>query len=110
MTSAQLGIAYMGYKVSDTKFIGLILTPEFRIYPKKNAINGFYIAPYFRYHEFICKKYFRRCKCIFDCNWRRSSFWKAVDLQNRVLIWICFLEGIMEVDLLRANSGMYNLV
>ena len=49
MTSAQLGLGIMGYKVSDAKFSGLILTPEFRIYPKKNAINGFYIAPYLRY-------------------------------------------------------------
>ena len=57
MTSAQLGVGYMGYKVSDVRFTGLFLTPEFRIYPKKNAIDGFYIAPYFRYHEFICKKY-----------------------------------------------------
>ncbi len=59
MTSAQLGVAYMGFKVSDARFSGLILTPEFRIYPKKNAIDGFYIAPYFSYHEFIFKKYFR---------------------------------------------------
>jgi len=52
LTSAQLGVAYMGFKLSDTKFTGLILTPEFRIYAKKNAIDGFYIAPYFRYQQF----------------------------------------------------------
>lgn len=52
MTSGQLGIAYMGLKLHDTKFSGLILTPEFRIYPKKNAIDGFYIAPYLRYQNF----------------------------------------------------------
>jgi hypothetical protein len=54
-TSGQLGLAYMGFKLSDTKFTGLILTPEFRIYPKKNAIDGFYIAPYLRYQNFTVK-------------------------------------------------------
>ena len=57
MTSGQMGVGYLGYKVGDVRFTGLFLTPEFRIYPKKNAIDGFYIAPYFRYHEFICKEY-----------------------------------------------------
>jgi hypothetical protein len=52
MTSGQLGLAFMSFKLSDTKFKGLIVTPEVRIYPKKNAIDGFYIAPYFRYQEF----------------------------------------------------------
>jgi hypothetical protein len=52
MTSAQLGLAYLGFKFSDTKFTGLILTPEFRIYPKKTAIDGMYIAPYIRYQNY----------------------------------------------------------
>jgi hypothetical protein len=55
MTSAQVGVGYMGYKVSDVRFTGLFLTPEFRIYPKKNAIDGFYIAPYFRYMNLSVK-------------------------------------------------------
>jgi hypothetical protein len=55
MTSGQMGLAYMGFKLGDTKFTGLILTPEFRIYPKKNAIDGFYIAPYLRYQNFTVK-------------------------------------------------------
>jgi hypothetical protein len=55
LTSAQLGVAYMGFKLGDTKFTGLILTPEVRIYPKKNAIDGFYIAPYLRYQKFTVK-------------------------------------------------------
>jgi len=55
MTSAQVGVAYMGYKVSDARFSGLILTPEFRIYPKKNALDGFYIAPYLRYMNLSVK-------------------------------------------------------
>ena len=44
--SGQLGLAYMGVKIQDTKFTGVILTPEVRLYPRKNAIDGFYIAPY----------------------------------------------------------------
>jgi len=52
MTSLQMGVAYLGYKFSDTKFTGLILTPEFRIYPKNNGIDGMYIAPYVRYQNF----------------------------------------------------------
>lgn len=55
MTSAQLGFGYMGYKVSDVRFTGLIITPEFRIYPKKNAIDGFYVAPYLRYMNLSVK-------------------------------------------------------
>ena len=55
MTSLQLGVGYLGYKVSDAKFSGLILTPEFRIYPKKDAIDGFYLAPYLRYMNFTAK-------------------------------------------------------
>ena len=39
MTSAQLGVGYMGYKISDARFSGIILTPGFSIYPKKNAID-----------------------------------------------------------------------
>jgi len=55
MTSAQLGVGYMGYKISDARFSGIFLTPEFRIYPKKNAIDGFYIAPYLRYMNLSVK-------------------------------------------------------
>ncbi len=52
MISAQLGVAYLGWKYSSTKFTGLILTPEFRIFPKKTAIDGMYVAPYLRYMNF----------------------------------------------------------
>lgn len=52
LTSGQLGAGYMNFQLRDTKFTGLILTPELRIYTKKNAIDGFYIAPYARYHKF----------------------------------------------------------
>lgn len=52
MVSGQFGFGYMGLKVKDTKFTGILLTPEVRIYPKKNAIDGFYIAPYLRYQNY----------------------------------------------------------
>jgi hypothetical protein len=55
MTSGQMGVAYLSYKFDDTRFSGLILTPEFRIYPTKGAIDGFYIAPYLRYQKFSIK-------------------------------------------------------
>lgn len=50
--SGQLGVAYLGFKSSGSKFSGLILTPEVRFYPKKNAIDGVYLAPYLRYQKF----------------------------------------------------------
>jgi len=52
ITSAQMGVGYMSFKLGDTKFTGLILTPEFRIYAKKKAIDGAYLAPYFRYQRY----------------------------------------------------------
>jgi hypothetical protein len=50
--SGQLGVAYLNYKISGTKFTGLILTPEVRFYTKKNAIDGMYVAPYIRYQNY----------------------------------------------------------
>jgi hypothetical protein len=52
MASAQLGVGYLNYTFSSTKFSGVILTPEVRFYLKKNAIDGFYLSPYFRYQNF----------------------------------------------------------
>ena len=78
MTAAQLGLAYMGYKISDARFYGVILTPEFRIYPKKNAIDGFYIAPYLRYMN-LSVKVLQKSKASLTVNGRWTPFWKAVD-------------------------------
>ncbi len=51
--SAQLGFFYTGYKVSDTKFSGYGITPEFRFYPSRNEdMKGFYLAPFLRYQSF----------------------------------------------------------
>lgn len=52
VTSGQMGVAYMGAKVSNTKFTGLILTPEVRFHPSKSALAAFYIAPYLRYQNY----------------------------------------------------------
>jgi hypothetical protein len=52
LTSVQLGLAYMNFTLIETKFTGLILTPEFRVYLKKGAIDGVYAAPYLRYQKF----------------------------------------------------------
>lgn len=50
--SAQLGIAYTGIKISDTKFRGLAITPEVRFYFKQNALSGLYAAPFLRYQDY----------------------------------------------------------
>jgi len=52
LTSAQLGIAYLNYKISDTHLDGVIITPEVRFYIRKNALDGFYIGPYLRYNNY----------------------------------------------------------
>lgn len=52
-TSAQLGFFYTGYKITDTKFSGYGITPEFRFYPSKNEdLKGFYLGPFLRYQSF----------------------------------------------------------
>lgn len=50
--SAQMGVGYFNYKIEDTKLNGLFLTPEARFYIRKNAIDGFYMAPYLRYTRY----------------------------------------------------------
>lgn len=50
--SAQLGVAYTGVSLSDTKFTGLALTPEVRFYVKKNAPRGMYAAPFLKYQDY----------------------------------------------------------
>lgn len=50
-----MGVGYLNYTINEGKFTGLILTPEARFYPKKNAIDGFYLSPYLRYQNFQIK-------------------------------------------------------
>jgi len=52
MMSAQMGVGYLNYKIEETKFSGLILTPEIKFYVRNNAIDGFYLAPYLRYNKY----------------------------------------------------------
>ncbi len=49
ITSAQLGVGFMSYKFDETKLSGLFLTPEFKFYIRKDAIDGFFMSPYLRY-------------------------------------------------------------
>lgn len=53
--SGQLGAGYLNYGVSGDRFSGLFLTPEVKIYPKANAIDGMYVAPYLRYNGLTLK-------------------------------------------------------
>jgi hypothetical protein len=52
LTSVQLGIAYMNYKIDELHLDGFGITPEFRFYIRKNALDGFYVGPYLRYNNF----------------------------------------------------------
>jgi hypothetical protein len=51
-SSVQLGLFYTGFKVSDTKFSGFGITPEFRYHPSGDGLAGFYVAPFLRYQSF----------------------------------------------------------
>jgi len=53
--SWQLGVAYMGLKLDNIKYSGLAITPEYRIYIKKNALSGVYLGPYLRYQNYTLK-------------------------------------------------------
>lgn len=51
-TSLQLGLAYTGVKIDDTKFEGIAITPEVRFYLKQKAISGLYAAPFLKYQNY----------------------------------------------------------
>ena len=52
-SSLQLGFYYSGFSISDTKFSGFGLTPEYRFYlSDTEAPQGVYIAPFVRYQNF----------------------------------------------------------
>lgn len=44
-TSAQLGLFFINFSIGDTKLSGFGLTPEYRFYVAKEALDGFYAAP-----------------------------------------------------------------
>lgn len=56
-SSMQLGFYYTGYKISDTKFTGFAITPEYRMYfsSTKTAPEGFFLAPFVRYQNYSLK-------------------------------------------------------
>ena len=51
-SSFQVGAFYTGFSVSDTKFTGFGITPEYRFYLSGDALDGFFLAPYVRYQNF----------------------------------------------------------
>ncbi|MDN5203096.1 DUF3575 domain-containing protein [Fulvivirgaceae bacterium BMA10] len=51
--SFQLGFFYTGASVTDTKFRGFGITPEFRFYlSETSAPEGVYVAPFLKYQNF----------------------------------------------------------
>jgi hypothetical protein len=52
--SIQVGAFYSSFGLSDLKYRGFGITPEFRFYfaGKKQALNGVYVAPFARYQNF----------------------------------------------------------
>lgn len=51
-STIQLGFAFTGLKLDETKFRGLALTPEYRYFIKKKAPVGIYIAPFAKYQNY----------------------------------------------------------
>jgi hypothetical protein len=56
--SIQIGGFYSGLSISDLKYTGFGITPEYRIYfgGNKEVFNGVYVAPYARYQNFTFKE------------------------------------------------------
>jgi hypothetical protein len=54
--SFQLGGYYTGVKFSSTKITGYGITPEYRFYVGREALNSFYVAPYARYQSISFKE------------------------------------------------------
>jgi hypothetical protein len=52
-SSSQIGFFYTTFSISGTEFKGFGITPEYRFYlsDSKEAIEGFYLAPFFRYQN-----------------------------------------------------------
>lgn len=52
-SSVQLGALFTNWSVDNTKITGFAITPEYRFYlsDSKEALRGFYVAPYLRYQN-----------------------------------------------------------
>jgi Protein of unknown function (DUF3575) len=57
-STVQLGVFYSGVSISDLKYTGLGITPEYRIYfaGNREAMNGVYVGPFVRYQSFTIKE------------------------------------------------------
>lgn len=57
-SSIQLGGFFAGFKLSELKYSGFGVTPEFRYYfaGNKEALNGVYVGPFLRYQSFTIKE------------------------------------------------------
>ena len=56
-SSLQLGALFTSYNIGDTDLSGFAITPEYRFYlsEKKEAMEGFYVAPFLRYQNLTLK-------------------------------------------------------
>jgi len=52
LLAGQMGVGYLSYRIDETRFKGITLTPELKFYIRNNAIDGFYMAPYLRYFKY----------------------------------------------------------
>ena len=56
-SSFQFGFFYSGIKISETRYAGFGITPEYRFYlGYSNAPEGIYVAPFLRYQNFSLKE------------------------------------------------------
>lgn len=56
-SSVQLGALFTSWSIGDTKVSGFAITPEYRFYlsESKEAMRGFYVAPFVRYQNLTLK-------------------------------------------------------
>ncbi|GAB3875774.1 hypothetical protein GCM10028824_32040 [Hymenobacter segetis] len=56
-SSIQLGALFTNWSINDTKITGFAITPEYRFYlsESKEAMQGFYVAPFLRYQNLTLK-------------------------------------------------------
>jgi len=56
-SSFQIGGLFTSYSVGDTDLSGFAITPEYRFYlsERKEAMEGFYVAPFLRYQNLTLK-------------------------------------------------------
>jgi hypothetical protein len=56
-SSFQIGGLFTNWSINDTKITGFAITPEYRFYlsERKEAMEGFYVAPFVRYQNLTLK-------------------------------------------------------